>query len=336
MPGVADPGVADNAAMGRSGQPLPRVAVFGAGALGGYFGSRLARAAAAEVHLIARGDHLAALRAQSLTVRSVDGDYRVELAVTDDPAVIGPVDFVFFTVKSYDTQQAGQRLAPLLGADTGVISFQNGIDNEDKLAALIGTGHVMGGTAYVLANLEGPGIVRHSGGPGRLVFGELDGRRSERGERLLAACAQAGIPAELSGDIRAELWSKYAFILAHAGMTAAVRLPIGEIRRSRAAWEMFATIVEEVWRVGRAEGVNLPDDLVARQLAFAEGLVPEGYSSLYHDLTTGRRLELAALHGELLRRAEDHRLPTPACRAIFAILEPWALRAGDGPPPATG
>jgi 2-dehydropantoate 2-reductase len=309
---------------------------LGAGALGGYFGSRLARAGAAEVHLIARGDHLAALRAQGLTVRSVDGDYRVELAATEDPAAIGPVDFVFFTVKSYDTQEAGQRLAPLLGADTGVISFQNGIDNEDKLAAVIGTGHVMGGTAYVLASLEGPGIVRHAGGPGRLVFGELDGQRSERGERLLAACVQAGIPAELSGDIRAELWSKYAFILAQAGMTAAVRLPIGEIRRSRAAWEMFATIVEEVWRVGRAEGVNLPDDLVARQLAFAEGLVPEGYSSLYHDLTTGRRLELAALHGELLRRAEDHRLPTPACRAIFAILEPWALRAGDGPPPATG
>lgn len=317
----------DNAAMGGPRPSIPRIAVFGAGALGSYFGSRLAGAGAAEVHLIARGDHLAALRAQDLTVHSVDGDYRVEMAASDDPAAIGPVDFVFFTVKSYDTQDAAQRLAPLLGADTAVISFQNGIDNEDKLAAVIEADHVMGGTAYVLASLEGPGVVRHAGGPGRLVFGELDGRRSERGQRLLAACERAGIPAGLSEDIRAELWSKYAFILAQAGMTAAVRLPIGEIRSSTAAWAMFAAIVDEALQVGRAEGVNLPDDLVARHLAFAQGLVPEGYSSLYHDLIAGRRMELEALHGELLRRAEARNVATPACRAIFAILEPWALRA---------
>lgn len=312
----------------------PRVAVFGAGALGAYFGSRLARAEAAEVHLIARGDQLAALRAQGLTVRSVDGDFRVDLAATDDPASIGPVDFVFFTVKSYDTHDAAQRLAPLLGADTAVISFQNGIDNEDKLASVIGASQVMGGTAYVLASLERPGIVRHAGGPGRLLFGELDGRRSERGERLLAACEHAGILAALSDDIRAELWSKYAFILAQAGMTAAVRLPIGAIRSAPAAWAMFEAVVEEVWRVGRAEGVNLPDDLVARHLAFAQGLIPEGYSSLYHDLQAGRRMELDALHGELLRRAAAHGEPTPACRAIFAILEPWARQAQKGVPPA--
>jgi 2-dehydropantoate 2-reductase len=316
--------------MGTPG-PVPRVAVFGAGALGGFFASRLARAGAAEVHLIARGDHLAALQAKGLTVRGVDGDYRVDLAATEDVGAIGPVDFVFFTVKSYDTLDAAQRLAPLLAADSAVISFQNGIDNEDKLAGVIGTDHVMGGTAYVLASLESPGVVRHAGGPGRLVFGELDGRRSERGERLLVACSQAGIPAELSENIRAELWSKYAFILPQAGMTAAVRLPIGDIRNSEAAWEMFAAIVEEAWRVGRAEGMDLPDDLVARHLAFAQGLVPEGYSSLYHDLTAGRRMELAALHGELLKRAEKHHVATPASRAIFAILEPWALRAGDGP-----
>jgi 2-dehydropantoate 2-reductase len=315
--------------MGASGPSIPRIAVFGAGALGGYFGSRLARAGAAEVQLIARGDHLAALQEHGLTVRSVDGDYRVDIEATEDPGAIGPVDFVFFTVKSYDTMDAAERLAPLLAADTAVISFQNGIDNEDKLAGGIGTEHVMGGTAYVLASLEGPGTVRHAGGPGRLVFGELDGRRSERGERLLAACVQAGIPAELSEDIRTELWSKYAFILAHAGMTAAVRLPIGDIRSSKAAWEMFEAVVEEASRVGRAEGMNLPDDVVARHLAFAQGLVPQGYSSLYNDLTAGRRMELAALHGELLKRAEKHHLDTPASSAIFAILEPWALRGED-------
>ncbi|MGH2488651.1 MAG: ketopantoate reductase family protein [Candidatus Limnocylindria bacterium] len=328
--------LADNGQVGTSGQPLPRVAVYGAGALGCFFGARLARARAAEVQLIARGDHLAALRAGGLTLRAADGDYQVSLSATDDPVEVGEVDFVLFTVKAYDTEAAAQRLAPLLGPETAVISLQNGVDNEEKLAAAIGTDHVMGGAAYVSAAIEAPGVVRHAGGPGRMVFGELDGRATERGQRLLAACAEAQIPAELSTDIRAELWSKYSFILAQAGMTAAVRLPIGEIRRSPAAWEMFATIVEEVLRVGQAEGVRVGDDIVAGQLAFAESLQPGVYSSLHADLTAGRRIELAALHGDLLRRADKHALPVPACRAVYAILEPWALRAGDSPPPATG
>jgi 2-dehydropantoate 2-reductase len=307
-----------------------RVAVLGAGALGGYFGSRLARADAAGVHLIARGAQLDAIRARGLTVRSVDGDFHVDLPATDEPAEIGPVDVVFFAVKSYDTESAATRLAPLLGADTGVVSFQNGIDNEEKLAAVIGAPHVMGGAAFVFASIAEPGVVRHDGGSGRLVFGELDGRRSERAERLLAACAQARISAELSLDIRAALWSKYAFILAQAGMTAAVRLPIGEIRSAPAAWDMFRRILEEVRQVGMAEGVRLADDLVARHLAFAQALEAGGYSSLYHDLVTGHRMELEALHGELLRRAERHGIATPTCRDIYAILQPWALRA-QGP-----
>jgi 2-dehydropantoate 2-reductase len=307
-----------------------RVAIFGAGALGGYFGSRLARAEAADVQLIARGAQLDAIRARGLTVRSVDGDFHVDLPATDEPGEIGQADVVFFAVKSYDTESAAVGLAPLLGPETGVISFQNGIDNEEKLAAVIGTPHVLGGAAFVFASLAEPGVVRHDGGPGRLVFGELDGRRSERAERLLAACAQAGIPAELSTDIRAELWSKYAFILAQAGMTAAVRLPIGEIRTAPAVWEMFGRILEEVRQVGRAEGVRLADDLVERHLAFAQGLEAGGYSSLYHDLVTGHRMELEALHGELLRRAEAHGIATPTCRDVYAILQPWALRAEAG------
>ncbi len=307
-----------------------RVAIFGAGALGGYFGSRLARAEAADVHLIARGAQLDAIRARGLTVRSVDGDFHVELSATDEPAEIGPVDVVFFAVKSYDTESAAARLTPLLGADTGVVSFQNGIDNEEKLAAVIGAAHVMGGAAFVFASLAEPGVVRHDGGPGRLVFGELDGSRSERAEWLLAACAQAGIPAELSTDIRAELWSKYAFILAQAGMTAAVRLPIGDIRSAPAARDMFRRILEEVVQVARAEGVPLADTVVARHLAFAQGLEAGGYSSLYHDLVTGHRMELEALHGELLGRAERHEIATPTCRDVYAILQPWARRA-QGP-----
>ncbi len=226
-----------------------RVAIFGAGALGGYFGSRLARAEAADVHLIARGAQLDAIRARGLTVRSVDGDFHVELSATDEPAEIGPVDVVFFAVKSYDTESAAARLTPLLGADTGVVSFQNGIDNEEKLAAVIGAAHVMGGAAFV--------------------------------------CAPA-------------------------------------------ARDMFRRILEEVVQVARAEGVPLADTVVARHLAFAQGLEAGGYSSLYHDLVTGHRMELEALHGELLGRAERHEIATPTCRDVYAILQPWARRA-QGP-----
>lgn len=312
------------------GEPIPRIAVFGAGALGGYFGARMARAAAADVRLVARGEHLSAIRDGVLTVRSGDGDFDVSLPATDQPEEIGVVDYVLFTVKSYDTEKAARQLTPLLGPDTTVVSFQNGIDNEEKLAAAIGPERVMGGAAFVFASVAEPGVVRHTGGPGRLVFGELDGRHTARGERLLATCRRAKIPAELSTQIRTELWAKYAFILAQAGMTAAVRLSIGEIRVAPAAWDLFRSIIEEAWLVGRAEGIDLPDDLVARQLAFAGGLEPGGYSSLYHDLTAGHRMELAALHGEVLRRAERHQIPTPACRAIYGILEPWALRNQEG------
>lgn len=317
-------------------EPIPRVAIFGAGALGGYFGARLAQAGAAEVHLIGRGSHLEAIRERGLLIRSLSGEFRVQLPATSDPAEIGLVDFVFFTVKSYDTENAARLLGPLLGPETAVVSFQNGIDNEEKLAATIGPEHVMGGAAFVFAAVAEPGVVDHTGGPGRLVFGELHGGPGDRDERLLAACRRAEIPAELSTQIRTELWSKYAFILAQAGMTAAIRLPIGEIRSAPAAWEMFRTIVEEACRVGRAEGISLPEDLVERHLAFAQGLDASGYSSLYHDLVTGHRMELAALHAALVGRAEQHRIPVPACRATYAILEPWALRNEKADPEAFG
>lgn len=307
-----------------------RIAVFGAGGLGGFFGALLHRAEAADVHLIARGAHLATVQERGLTIRSVDGDFHVALPATDDPAEVGPVDVVLFTVKSYDTDAAAPLVAPLLGPTTAVISFQNGIDNEERLAAVVGPQRVMGGAAFVFAGVAEPGVVRHDGGPGRLVFGEMDGSRSERGERFLEACERAAIPAELSTEIRSVLWSKYAFILAQAGMTASVRLPIGEIREAPAAWQMFGDIVAEVSRVARVEGVSLPDDLEDRHRALARSLQPGGFSSLHHDLVTGHRMELEALHGELLRRAERHAIDAPMCRAVYAILEPWARRNTAG------
>lgn len=305
---------------------LVKIAVVAAGGLGGYFGARLAQAGE-EVHLVARGAHLAAMAERGLTVRSVLGDFSVShdtVHATNDTSTIGPVEIVLFTVKSVDTDTAAALLPPLLGPETAVISLQNGVHNEERLAELIGWPHVAGGVAYVLTGIAEPGVIRHSGGPTRMAFGEMDGRRTPRLEAFLAACQRAGFQAELSSSIRTELWAKYAFICAQAGLTGAARKPIGVVRETPPTWELFREVIEEVERVARAEGVPLPNDLVERQLAVAQNLEPTDYASLYDDLAAGRRLELDALHGELVRRAARVGVPVPVSRVLYALLLPWA------------
>ncbi len=302
-----------------------KVAVYGAGALGGYFGARLA-AGGADVTLIARGAQLVALRAEGLRVRSPLGDLQLRLAAVSDPSEVGPVDLVLFCVKSYDTEEAAGQLGPLLGPETAVLSLQNGIDNEDQIAAVIGRDHVVGGVAFIFVALAAPGVVEHTGTTSRIVFGELDGRPSDRAQRILDALVAGGVNAEMTADIRAQLWTKFSFICAVAGMTAAVRLPLGPIRDDPASWGMFRSILEEVTALAGAEGVDLAPDLVDRQIALASGLAADSYSSLYHDLVNGRRMELEAIHGTVVSRARAIGLAAPACQATYAILRPWADR----------
>ncbi|SEQ49776.1 2-dehydropantoate 2-reductase [Natrinema salaciae] len=303
-----------------------KFAVFGAGGVGGYLGARLADAGH-EVHLVARGDHLAALESDGLRLESVDGDASVDLPATDDPTEIGPCDYVLFCVKAHDTRAAARDLESLLGEGTAVVSFQNGVDNEGWLGDEIGEDHVVGGVAYIFSTIGDPGVVEHTGGPARFVYGELDGERTDRIERLddaLSACE--GIDAVLADDVRVELWRKFAFICAQAGMTAASRLPVGEIRDTDASWAMYRRIVAEVCAVGTAEGIDLPEDTVDEWLAFARDLDPEMYSSLHYDLTHDKRLELDALHGSVVRHAADVGVEAPMNEAIHAILRPWADR----------
>ncbi|MFB1063218.1 2-dehydropantoate 2-reductase [Natrinema sp. H-ect4] len=305
-----------------------KVAVFGAGGVGGYLGARLADAGH-EVHLIARGDHLAALRSDGLRVESIRGDTSVELPATDDPADIGPCDVVLFCVKAHDTRDAAADLAPLLDERTAVVSVQNGVDNERWLADEIGEDHVVGGVAYIFSTIGEPGVVEHTGGPAQFVYGELDGERTDRIERLDdALSASDGIDAVLVTDIRVELWRKFAFICAQAGMTATTRLPIGELRETDASWTMYRRIIEEVCAVARAEGVDHPDETVDEWLEFARGLDSDMYSSLHYDLTHDKRLELDALHGSVVRHASEVDVDVPMNEAVHAILRPWADRAG--------
>jgi 2-dehydropantoate 2-reductase len=308
-----------------------KLAVYGTGGVGGYFGGRLARAGV-DVHLIARGAHLEALQEHGLKVMSTKGDFHVELPASDDPADVGPCDYVLFTVKSFDNDAAAPRLRPLLGERTAVISFQNGIDNDEEIESALGPGHVMGGAAYIFSRIAEPGVIAHTAGPARIVFGEMDGTRSERAQQFLDACLEADIDAELSNDIRRVLWDKFAFICAQAGMTAAVRLPIGALRTVEESWDAFKRVVEEVCAVAAVDGIELPGDAAQRHALFAEGLEPTGYSSLYDDLSSGRRMELEALHGTVVRRARRHGIPVPVTETIYAILKPWAVRNETGTP----
>jgi len=301
-----------------------RVAVFGAGAVGSYLGSRLA-AAHADVHLIARGAHLQALREKGLTLITPDGITTIPVWATDDPATIGPVDIVLFCVKSYDTDDAVERLPPLIGPNTAVISIQNGIGNEAKIAAKIGEEHVLGAATYILAAIESPGVVRS--GRARIVLGELhEGPPTERVKSIVELARDAGIDASATHDARLAKWDKYVLLVAFSAVTAATQLTVGDIRASAAASGMLRAIMTEAWSVGRALGVPLANDLVDRAYKLVLAQNDDEGTSLRHDLLAGHRMELDALQGTLRRLGRETGIPTPWTDAAYAILEPWAHR----------
>ena len=304
---------------------MTRVAVFGAGAVGSYLGSRFA-AAGADVHLVARGAILEALRADGLTIVAPDGtSTRSPVQATDDPASIGPVDYVVFGVKSYDTAAAAPRLLPLLGPATAVLSFQNGIDNEAKIAAAVGDDRVIGSAIYILAAMQSPGVVRS--GSARLVVGELrPGPPTERTLRLVELAKAGGVAASAVDDVRVAKWEKYVLLVAFSAVTAATQLTVGDVRRSPAASAMLRAVMHEAWSVGRAIGVPLADDLVERQHALVLAQADNEGTSLRHDLLTGRRMELEALQGTLSRLGRETGVPTPWTDAAYAVLEPWSIR----------
>ena len=300
-----------------------RILMLGAGGVGGYFGAKLARAGE-DVTFLARGRHLAAMRATGLRVRSaIDGESLTKVAAVDDLAGVPPVDVAFLSVKANDTEAVLERARPAVGPDTAVVSLQNGVQSAEIIDRVLGGGHALGGAAYIFAVIEEPGVIAHRL-LGRIAFGELDGRRTPRAERLLAALTAAAIPVELSSDIRRVMWEKYLLICAQAGMTALSRAPSGALRAHEPTWAMYRALVEEVAAVGRAEGVAVGADSVNGVMRAAESLAATSYSSLHHDLVNGKPLELEALHGHLVRLGRRHGVPTPMALAVYAALLPHA------------
>jgi 2-dehydropantoate 2-reductase len=308
-----------------------RIAVVGAGGTGGYFGGLLARAGQ-DVTFIARGAHLEALRARGLTVESkLTGTFTVAVQATDTPSEVAPVELILFCVKTYDTDTAAESVRPLIGPDTMLLSLQNGIDNEERIARAAGYTSRLGAVAYVVSAIKAPGVVAQTAGPGKIILGELSGGASARTERLRDVLQRAEITAEVHRDIRVVLWQKFLFICAFSGVTAVTRLPIGTILADSVTRALFRGKVEEVEAVARADGIDLPADCVEQALATAAAVEPWGRGSLYHDLAVGRRLELESLNGEVVRRGREHGIETPLNFAIYAALRPYV----DGPPVLT-
>jgi 2-dehydropantoate 2-reductase len=297
-----------------------RITIMGSGGVGGYFGGRLAQAGH-EVSFVARGAHLHALRKHGLRVLSPLGDLHLrQVRAFESPAEITGADFVLFGVKLWDTVDAAQSLWPLLGEDTVVVSFQNGVVKDDLLRTALGARHVAGGVGYIAASIAEPGVIRHNGTMQRLVFGEFDGSPSPRLQAFAAACAEAGIDHELSPRIRQAQWEKFVFLVGLSATTTLARLPIGRIRSHPRAHAFLHDVMDEVVKVARAEGVALPPEYAENRLAFADTLPGTMTSSMHHDLERGNRLELPWLSGDVVERGRRLGVPTPCNRAVVDIL----------------
>ena len=305
-----------------------RVAVMGAGALGGYFGGQLARAGE-DVTFIARGTHLAAIQRDGLRVRAPEiGDFTTRAAATSDPGGIGTVDLVIFAVKNYDLAAAAEAIRPIVGARTVVLPVQNGIDVAERIARAVGEEAVIGGVSYTGGTIEAPGVILVNGARRTLYFGELAGGQSPRVERLLAAFLRAGIQAESHANIRQAMWEKFVAICGNAGMTALTRLPVGSLMACAESRAMYQAVMEEVVAVARAHGVTLAQDTVDQLMGILGRMDPTTRASMANDLNAGRRLELEYLHGTLVRMAQASGVLTPLNWAIYAALKPYV----DGPP----
>ncbi len=302
-----------------------KIAVIGAGGVGGAFGAALAKAGA-DVTFVARGAHLAAMQANGLKIEGGRGETHIQpTQATADPATIGPVDFVLFCVKLWDVESAGEHIRPLVGPNTAVIPLQNGIDAADRLIPILGAGAVMGGVAQISATIIAPGVIRQTGSFMRLVFGELAGGLSPRGDAFLALCKQAGFDATHSANILTDLWLKYILLATNSALTAATRNPFGKLRDDPDIFPLFEAGFAEVAAVGRAKGVALPADVVEKMVAGTKGMPADMMASMAHDLIRGGRIELPWLTGKVVAMGKELGVPTPVHAVLNAVLKPFTM-----------
>lgn len=299
-----------------------KILVMGAGGVGGYFGARLQQAGE-DVVFIARGRHLEAMQKEGLTVKSALGEAKLQVKASADPKAAGTVDVVLFCVKLWDTEGAAEQLRPVVGAQTVVIPFQNGVESIDRLKKVLPAGSIMGGSAYIATRIGTPGVIEHTGTMARIRFGVLAPSQRPAAERFLEACRKAGINAELTEDIVSVNWEKFVFLVAMSSATAVARAPIGTVRADPDLRWLFEQAMRETWRLARARGAKLPEDFIDKQLAFAETLPAEMRASLLHDLEAGGKLEASWLCGAVARMSREAGLDAPVNHAVYAALKPF-------------
>ncbi|MBK5296465.1 MAG: ketopantoate reductase family protein [Vicinamibacteria bacterium] len=299
-----------------------KIAVLGSGAVGGYYGALLARAGH-EVVFIARSAHRDAIRSHGLWVRGPLGEWQVRARAEHDTAVVGRVDLVLFAVKTYDNDTALPLLDPMVGESTIVLTMQNGVDSPEAVAAVVGRGPVVGGAAYIATALSAPGVIDQTGTYRRIAFGEVfdpAGAITPRVATLHDAFAAADIQSEPAADGRVPLWEKFIYLAPFAGMTGAARQPVGVIRSDPAARAQLVAAFAEVHALALAEGVPVAADLLDRVLTYVDGVPATMRSSLLIDLSQGKRIEVEALQGAVVRRAAIRGVPVPVMTTLYAVL----------------
>jgi len=305
-----------------------KIAVIGAGGVGGYFGGKLANGGA-DVVFIVRGATLEAIRTRGLRVDSIKGDFVIEHPhATDDPASVGNVDAIFVTVKAWQIAEAAEQIKPMIGEETMVIPLENGIDAPEQLAAILGREHVLGGLCGIVSFIAAPGHIRHVGAEPFVMFGELDNRKTSRVERLRDECVRAGIQADIPADIDHALWSKFVFIAAMSGIGAAARVPIGVWRSMPETRDLATQAIREIVDVANARGVDLGGDAaIERTLARFDGLTADATSSLQRDIMERKPSELDAQLGAVVRLGRAAGVATPVCETLYDVLLPQERKA---------
>jgi 2-dehydropantoate 2-reductase len=302
-----------------------KIAVMGAGGVGGFFGARLAQAGE-DVTFIARGAHLAALRERGLRVEGDLAQFTLpRVQASDDPAQVGPVELVLLAIKAYDLEGAARQMQPLIGPRTTVLPLLNGADIAERIGAVLGEGHVLGGLALISARIGEPGVIRQLGPLNKIVFGEFSGEVTPRAEAIRDVLLRAQIQAELSRQIRSEIWKKFLFITAAGGVCAVTASLMGPVLADAETRALYVGCMEEVAALARALRIPLPASVVADTLRFSESVPPETRPSMLLSLELGQKLEVEILNGTVARLGRERGVPTPINQFIATALK---LRAG--------
>ena len=307
-----------------------KIAIMGTGGVGGYYGGLLAHSGQDVTFIVRRkpdGAHLAAIREKGLQVKSVLGDFRVAPAhATDNPAEVGLVDLILFATKTYHTDEAAQAIKPMVGPGTVVLPLQNGVDAADRIGAVVGIEHLLGGATWLSAAIEAPGVIGQYSQFRRIVLGELDGRKTPRAQQVFNTLNATGATAELSDNIRKVLWTKFAFIASVSALGSLTRVTFGEYRSVRETRAVLTEAITEVAAVARAKDVSLDADVVDKTLAFIDGSAPGIKPSMQRDVEAGRMSELESMLGIVVRLSEELSVPTPVMRVAYALLKPGYLQ----------